>query len=469
MLDTAAAMSLLRSLPRHTHTLSQPLTNPTQPHTGPNPINPTCWTQLGITDYVTKWSSTNSSKCLPGQSFAQCFLGGVELGDNDCIGITSSTCPPPSWSSFQSQKFTVEDFYVAYNIYSLWEFFNSYYTAIGNARSSATDNVAAIVSLLDPPKPTNGGLNDILTALSIGLSFLAPSVGPLIGTVLNGAQQAIAVGKYLFPLGTLDSQFAQFSDISESMETVTSYLQHNVSSALAAIQQDATSFLAFTSSGNFSITPLPTIPAQSDALLLALNTYVISRCLTANKWVIARAIDTDVNAIVNNGSDPNWQLPGCGTGYDGNGLCGAYYFNQAIDVSFTLTSNQNPSLDPTPDLQAFFGNWTTPDLLFNGAAQCQVQGGATDPSVSVSSAGVAASCLSSVKVCTWDLNPAHIGTQYEFLDCPLSPGFAVDGCKGCPDGDLCVNVPYSYIGNYLFFQGESPYEYCYKDGDIVQG
>ena len=321
---------------------------------GVSPINPGCWDTLSISQYTTDWWSSKSAKCSAGQSFAQCFLGSVQLGDNDCVGITSATCPPPNWPSFQTQNFSVEDFHVAYNIYSVWEFFNSYYAAIGNARSSATDGVGAIVSLLDPPQTTNGALNDILTALSIGLSFLAPDVGPLIGTVLNGAQQAIAVGKYLFPLGTLDSQFAQFDQISNAMGTVTAYLQDNVTSALSAIQNDPTTFLAFTGSGNFSTTtPLPTIPSQSDSILTALNTYVIPQCLQANKWVVARAIDTDINAAMTNGSDPNWNITGCGSGYDANSLCGAFYFNQAIDVSFTLTNNQNPSLDPTNDMTIF--------------------------------------------------------------------------------------------------------------------
>ena len=115
---------------------------------------------------------------------------------------------------------------------------------------------------------------------------------------------------------------------------------------------------------------------------------------------MARAVDTDINAVVNNGSDPNWAIKGCGNGYDGNSLCGGFYFNKAIDVSFTLTSNQNPTLDPTSYLHSFFGNWTSPDLLFNGAAQCEAQGG-SEPVVSVTSAGVSASCLSNVKVCTW--------------------------------------------------------------------
>ena len=68
-----------------------------------------------------------------------------------------------------------------------------------------------------------------------------------------------------------------------------------------------------------------------------------------------------------------------------------------------------------------------------------------------------------------DLDPSHIGTQYEFIDCDRQSGFAVDGCKGCPDGDACINVPYSYVGNYLTYGGWGmPYEFCIKDGNILQ-
>ena len=135
------------------------------------------------------------------------------------------------------------------------------------------------------------------------------------------------------------------------------------------------------------------------AILAALDTFVIPQCLSANKWVIARAVDTDTNALMTNGSDPSWEIPGCGSGYDGHSVCGAYYWDQAIDVVFTLTSNDNPSLDPTSNVQSFFGNRTTLDLLFH-TAQCQVQGGSA-PTVSVGNSGVTASCLSNVKVYTW--------------------------------------------------------------------
>lgn len=364
------------------------------------PLNPECWNTLAVKQYLTEWSVAHNTTCLSGTPFAQCFLEVLNMGEVDCVGITSGTCPPPSWIEFQSNNISVQDYYVAYNIYSVWSFFNGYYAAIGNARSAATDSIGAIVALLDPPKATHGLLDDILTALSVGLSFVSVDAGPLIGALITGIQQAPGVGKYLFPVGTLNTQVAQFDEIANSMGTVTSYLQDNVTSALAAIQNDTETFLAIVGSGNFSVNPVPSIADQSDSILTALNTYVISQCLQANNWVVTRAIDTDVNELQANGSAAGWNIPGCGTGYDSNSICGAYYFNKAIDVSFSLTNNGDMSKNPTTDMSQFFANWTTPDLLFNGAAQCEAQGGSA-PNVTVGASGVDASCLSNMKVCTW--------------------------------------------------------------------
>ena len=140
---------------------------------GTLPLNPICWNTLDVEHYLTTWAATNPTSCLAGTPFAQCFLETVQKGQVDCVGITSGTYPPPSWLVFQQNNYTVQDFYIVYNIYSVWSFFNGYYTAIGNARSAATDNIGAIVALLDPPQQTDGFLDDILTVLSVGLSFIS--------------------------------------------------------------------------------------------------------------------------------------------------------------------------------------------------------------------------------------------------------------------------------------------------------
>ena len=177
---------------------------------GVNGITAECWTSLAINQHVT---DTYNATCHPGTSFAECFLQILDLGTMDCVGITSGSCPTPSWVEFQQLNISVKDYYIAYNIYSVWSFFNGYWTAIGNARSAATDSIGAIVALLDPPQQTNAPLDDILAALSVGLSFIAPEAGTLVTAVINGAQQAPNVAKYIFPTGTLNSQFAQFVSI----------------------------------------------------------------------------------------------------------------------------------------------------------------------------------------------------------------------------------------------------------------
>ena len=327
---------------------------------------------------------------------------------NDCVSISSGTCPPPSWIQFKDHNISVRDFYVAYNIYAVWTFFNSYWSAIGNARSAATDSVAAIVELLNPPKTNNAELSNINLALAIGLTFVkiegfvSPVVDALVGVVVNAARQAPQVARYLFPGPPGDTKFLQLGQISNQMGTLTVNLQNSVAQALSVIQNDTTTFLSFTGTGAFSNNPVVSMSQQSNSLLTALNTYVISLCLQANNWQISRAIDTDVNALMANGTKLTWNIPDCGKGYNDKSVCGAYYWNKTADVSYTLTNTDDMFQNPAPIMQQFFGNWTTPELLFDGALQCQMQKGTSQPEINPQGGDITASpCLSSVKICTW--------------------------------------------------------------------
>lgn len=306
---------------------------------------------------------------------------------------------------------SVRDFYVAYNIYAVWTFFNSYYTAIGNARSAATDSVAGIVALLDPPKANNAELANINFALGIGLTFInfegfiaGPLVQSLVGFVVNAVRQIPQIARYLFPQAPGDTKFVQLGQISNQMGTLTVNLQQNVATALSVIQNDTSNFLAMTGTGAFSNNPVVKMNQQSDSLLTALNTYVISLCLQANNWQVSRAIDTDVNQLMANGTKTTWNITDCGTGYDGESVCGAYYWNKTIDVSYTLTNTDNMFANPAPIMQQFFANWTTPQLLFDGALQCQMAKGTGNPNINPTSGATdvtSTPCLSSVKICTW--------------------------------------------------------------------
>ena len=92
-------------------------------------------------------------------------------------------------------------FYVAYNIYgrlrlpatlifeklltgvsAVNQFFLSWWTAVGDAASMASDNVGEIVQLLDPLDSTNTVLDDVLITLT-GVFALVPGAGFLFGDV----------------------------------------------------------------------------------------------------------------------------------------------------------------------------------------------------------------------------------------------------------------------------------------------
>lgn len=358
-----------------------------------------------MVNYTNDWWTTNSPKCKATTSFAQCFLQSIDLGTQDCIGITSGSCPPPSWPDFKSRKLDVRQFYIAYNIYAIWEFYNSYHFALTDANGLSSDTIGAIVALLDPPKPKNGLLDDLLTVLSVGFAMIEPRASVLIKSLLGAFKQIPQTARFMFPQGTIDTQVTQWQMLANEMGVVTQTLQSNVSQALNLIQGNVTVWLAVTESGSFSTNPVQTITNASSLFLRALNTYVISQALTGNGWMIARAIDTDMNALMSNKTEINWQVAGCGKGYDENNLCGAYYYNNASARSFTLTNNKDGSKDPTHIMQTIFHNWTTPELLFNGAAQCQAQGGNLPTPSFGDDGSLLDPCLSSMKVCTWYSSP----------------------------------------------------------------
>ena len=77
-------------------------------------------------------------------------------------------------------------------IYSLWviltgppavnQFFLSWWTAVGDAASMASDNVGQIVQLLDPLSTTDTVLDDVLITLT-GVFALVPGLGYIADSV----------------------------------------------------------------------------------------------------------------------------------------------------------------------------------------------------------------------------------------------------------------------------------------------
>ena len=61
---------------------------------------------------------------------------------------------------------------MAWNIWNLNGLFSNYYQAIFNAQSTVTNELQSIIDTIDPVQTVNAALNDILTALTVGLAFI---------------------------------------------------------------------------------------------------------------------------------------------------------------------------------------------------------------------------------------------------------------------------------------------------------
>ena len=165
---------------------------------GVNGIDPSCWELLNMTSYVQDWWAQYRYQC-DGEPFSSCFFSLNDQSSTDCTGVRPGACPRPL-----PEQFGPHDFYIAYSLYGINQVFSSLYTAIGNANELASESIGAIVALLDPPAQSHLFLNDILTALTVGIQALFPGAANSLNKVIvKMTQQQPMVGKQLFPVGTV--------------------------------------------------------------------------------------------------------------------------------------------------------------------------------------------------------------------------------------------------------------------------
>ncbi|KAL8872472.1 MAG: hypothetical protein Q9174_001902 [Haloplaca sp. 1 TL-2023] len=374
------------------------------------------------------------------------------LGNMDCTGVKPNVCTSPD-----PTRYTPQEWYVLYNIFAINQVFLSLYQAIGNANTLASERVGAIVQLLNPPTTENVLANDLLAALSVGLSLLAGPAGVFAGTLVRAAQQAPNAGRILFPVGTTDTRVAQWANIANELSSVVQNYQTQVSDVIPAINNDLDTFLAFTGNGDFSVNPLPDLSEESDALLQGLTTFIIGKALDANNIHLSRAIDTNVQELQQSAGDELAFDTGCANDYDAKGICGPYWYDGTTRTTYTLNDYNNMAKSYHDQMETMFGNWTTGDLLFAGASRCQASGGLKDGNLANTIINADASnyvtldCLSSAKVCTF--NPDDQDVEREFTDCDSQPDYVSKGCSNeCGDSSgsvFQINVPNGYIGAYL--------------------
>jgi hypothetical protein len=353
------------------------------------------------------------------------------------------------------------------------QFFTSYWTALNNAASLASDHIAAIVGLVDPPLQQHVSLGQLLLGISAGFSFIQ-----LEQRVIERAIQSCpTVGRCLYPPNSADSRFMQLGQLSEQLADLVDGYQYNLTAAVAAITSSSEYLVTFAETGAFS-GALETLQVESDHILQGLVTFVIAQALKANSMVITRAIGAnplELQQASDNNSQPLAYDLDC-TSYDENGMCGTWWYDPSVNTAYSIDNLNHMNRDYGSMMNTFFGNWTTPELLIAGAARCHdnitIDGppplfnvtsnsiAATSKSkradapgtvLSIDANGIETNCLSDVTVCTYDQDQTCMDSTCEFTDCPVQNGFVANGCTGNADGSMIdVNVPYGYLGPWLW-------------------
>ena len=440
-----------------------------------------CWVQLNLTQWVQEWLEDNS--CHPDEPFASCFLRLEGFPGLDCTGIKINACTAPQGDNMLNKP---QVFYVAYNIYgtvcipileipcgmiamltnrsAINQYFFSWWTAVGNAAIMASDNVDSIVQLLDPLSSADTVLDDILISLTAAFS-LVPGLGYLTSDIEVFTEDWLAfanimenvlftmpqIGRWLFPIDSSTSQVVQMAALSGAMANIIQTVQDNLNKTVVSVMSNATEFLAFASQGNFSESA-PSLPDQTSYLLYAFNTYIISQTLAGNNIYGVYAQDTSPQDLATNGSRTPYELSDCKDGYNDQGICDNWWYSKRYSSAFGLDDFSHMNRDYGSALTTLFSNYTTGELLFEGAYACNQNGNYGQPiNVTATPGSINTACLSQLRVVTWDMscNDPTRHNECEFLEIPRQSQF-FGNCGSHSAFDVMAEpiycVPASYLG-----------------------
>ncbi|KAL8702453.1 MAG: hypothetical protein Q9201_004377 [Fulgogasparrea decipioides] len=425
-----------------------------------------CWNELQLTTWVENWIVGHT--CYESEGFSSCFLRQVGYPELDCTGIKLATCTPPPLKPDQDPRV----FYVAFNIYAINQYFGSWYTAVGGAATTAGLNVDAIVQLIDPPSDTHLILDNILIALT-GIFAVAPGLGFNVGNMLDRAVEDAAdvaqslrtgltfienaiigfpqIGRYLYPIDTPASAVLQIADLKNRLGDLIAEVQSNLNKTVSSVMADPREFLAFAGQGNFTASA-PSLPDQTQYLLYAFNTYVISAGLSGNNIYGTIAKDTNVQSLATNGSQNKlaYDLSAC-EGYNSENVCDTWWYSGNYASTFGLDHFSHIERGFGDVMTQLFQKYTTGQLLFDNAYACNQNGNYGKPvRVTVNAQGLNTQCLSQLRILTWNMDCNGVNDrQCEFVEQGPQGGF-LGNCGShsffsvMDDPIYCV--PNSYLG-----------------------
>ena len=233
---------------------------------------------------------------------------------------------------------------------------------------------------IDPVQKTNLLLNDLLQALSAGLSFVAaPELSGVVATaadaLVKGLKLAPSVAEAIWPKGTADSQSEQLAKLDSFLSQLDQNFTTQITNGLYIIMSDVPSFNGFASSGQFSGPNNLSLPTESESLALGLRTFILTSAMSANKW---SAYSTDDVTM----ADVASSVSGYDCTFDANNICtksgggpAIFYSNSTARAYSLILEGAGP--DPATFMNDIVSkDWSELELLFDGAYNCSMaQGG----------------------------------------------------------------------------------------------
>ena len=229
---------------------------------------------------------------------------------------------------------------------------------------------------IDPIQKTNLLLNDLLSALTAGLSFVgAPELSGVIGTaadaLVKGLQLAPSVAQAIWPEGTANSQTEQLANLDSSLSQLDQNFTTQITNGLYTIMSDVPSFNGFASSGQFSGPNNLSLPADSESLALGLRTFILTSAMSANKWSSYSSDDLTMADVASS-------VSGYDCTFDANNICTnsdggppVFYSNSTARAYTLILKGAGP--DPASFMNEIVSKeWSDLELLFDGAYNCSV-------------------------------------------------------------------------------------------------
>ncbi|GKT94459.1 hypothetical protein Ct61P_12309 [Colletotrichum tofieldiae] len=262
-------------------------------------LKPECWTQLNVSDYITKWLAENGTKAdCNNLGFAQCFLAFNGYGGRTCDTLTRDTCEGFETIGSDATYQSPQQFYTLWNIYAIYQIFNQFSEALWNGHSLASDTIGDIVATISPSTDPEVPSTLLWTAISGGFWLAAASgVNPILAEIATG--MAVVTGMSSFFMtsvaGSSNARFVTLGQVGSNLAELVIEYQDGLQDALKELQSNSTLFLAATKPGGFSQRAVTSLNLEATSLYHDLQLYIISLAFKANGIVSTRS--TGVNAL----------------------------------------------------------------------------------------------------------------------------------------------------------------------------